>query len=78
MPCMNADGELTDSARRILEAMEHAVLLSDTATRTGLPLFRIRSAARELAQAGLIAESEEKWQVTPAGRSALHKYLIPA
>ena len=78
MACVNPNGEITDSARKILAAMENPVPLSRVAAETGYPLFRIRSASRELADAGLAAASGEAWQVTPAGRTAMAKLLLHA
>lgn len=71
MACVNPNGEITESARQILAAMEHPVPLPQVAALTGFPLYRIRSAARELAQAGLAAESHDAWQVTAEGRAAI-------
>ena len=73
MACMNPDGELTESARKILTAMERPILLSQVAANTGLPLYRIRSASRELAEAGFAAEAGGEWQVTGAGMAAIGK-----
>jgi predicted butyrate kinase (DUF1464 family) len=78
MPCVTATGELTESARKILAAMERASPLSAVASSTGMPLYRVRSAARELAQAGLAAESQDAWQITATGRAALDKSLAAA
>lgn len=73
MACLNPDGELTESARQILTAMERPALLSQVAAKTGLPLYRIRSASRELAEAGFAAEAGGEWQVTGVGMAAIRK-----
>jgi hypothetical protein len=73
MACVNPDGELTESARQILTAMERPILLSQVAANTGLPLYRIRSSIRELAEAGFAAEAGGEWQITGGGMAALHK-----
>ena len=75
MACVNPNGEITDSARQILAAMAHPVPLEQVAEQTGSPLYRIRSAARELAQAGLAAEVQDGWQITASGHKALEKAL---
>jgi len=71
MPCMDSSGEMTAEARKILAAMSGGVPLSVVADMTGLPLYRIRSAARELAEAGLAEEKNETYMATEAGRAAL-------
>ncbi len=73
MPCLNPDGQLTEAAQRILSAMENPLPLSQVATVTGLPMYRIRSAARELAEAGFAAEAGQKWQITGTGLAAIRK-----
>lgn len=75
MACVNPNGEITDSARQILVAMTRPASLDQIAEQTGFPLYRIRSAARELAQAGLAAEAPDGWQVTASGHKALEKAL---
>jgi predicted transcriptional regulator len=70
MPCKDSSGELTEIARKILAVMADAVPLSEVAEKTGLPLYRIRSAARELAEAGLAEEKNGNYVATEAGRAA--------
>ena len=73
MACINVNGEITQSARQILTAMLQPASLSQVAERTGLPLYRIRSASRELSDAGLAVEVEKGWMTTDVGRSALDR-----
>lgn len=73
MACLNPDGEITEAARKILSSMELPVSLSHVAAETGLPMYRIRSAVRELADAGLAAEAGGEWQVTGGGMAAIGK-----
>lgn len=73
MACLNPDGELTESARQILTAMERPTMLSQVAATTGLPLYRVRSASRELVEAGFAAEAGGEWQVTGVGIAAIRK-----
>ena len=78
MACISASGEITDSARRILAAMLEASPLPQVAAQTGLPLYRIRSAMRELAQAGLVVGLEDGWKTTETGRNAMERALVRA
>ena len=71
MACVNARGEITESARQILTALLEPAPLSQVAVHTGLPLYRIRSAMRELSAAGLASETEAGWRTTETGRSAI-------
>lgn len=73
MACVNPDGQLTEAARLILSAMEQPVPLSYVATQTGLPMYRIRSAARELAEGGFAAEAGGDWQITGVGMAAIRQ-----
>lgn len=78
MACVNVDGEITQSARQILEAMLQPASLPQIAERTGLPLYRIRSASRELSEAGLAVEVENGWITTDVGRSAIERVSAAA
>ncbi|MCL5006159.1 MAG: hypothetical protein M1404_06460 [Acidobacteria bacterium] len=71
MPCKDSSGELTEMARKILAVMADGVPLNEVAEKTGLPLYRIRSAARELAEAGLAQQKNETYVATEAGRAAM-------
>jgi hypothetical protein len=57
MACLAPDGSLTESGERILAAISEASTPEQVARTTGEPLYRVRSALRELAAAGLAAES---------------------
>ena len=71
MPCIDSSGELSESGRRMLAALLTPRTLEEVAKQTGLPLFRIRSGAREMLQAGLVEEKNGAFAVTAAGRSLL-------
>lgn len=71
MACISADGALTESARKMLEAVRTLATPEEVAQRTGLPLFRVRSGLRELVQAGLVAETEGRYQITEAGQQKM-------
>ena len=71
MPCKDSSGEVTEMARKILAAMADGVPLNEVAEKTGLPLYRIRSAVRELVEAGLAEEKNGAYAVTETGRAAM-------
>ncbi|GBC96960.1 hypothetical protein HRbin16_02773 [bacterium HR16] len=71
MACISADGTLTESARRMLGVLQHPASPEEVAQATGLPLFRVRSGLREMAQAGLVEEKEGRYALTEAGRQKL-------
>jgi|YelNatPaOPRAMG01_1025707.scaffolds.fasta_scaffold13919_4 DNA-binding IclR family transcriptional regulator len=73
MPCIDSSGEMTEMAVQILAAMAEGAVLNEVAEKTGLPLYRVRSAARDLAEAGLVESSNETFALTENGRAALAK-----
>lgn len=73
MACMNNRGGLSDSARRMLAAMEHPATPEDVASRTELPLFRVRAGLREMAGAGLVELKGGSYTATQQGRALLQK-----
>ncbi len=73
MACVDSSGEVTEMARKILAAMTEGAALDKVAEQTGTPLYRIRSAARELVEAGLVEEKSQSYTTTEAGLAALKK-----
>ena len=71
MACINEDGTLTPSAKKVLSAISSPITLEEAAKSTGLPLFRIRSSIREMLEAGLVEEKEEKYVATKLGRAKI-------
>jgi DNA-binding IclR family transcriptional regulator len=67
MACVNPDGTLSASAASILKALASSADLDEVARTTGLPLFRVRAAVRELSQAQLVEEAGESVRPTAAG-----------
>lgn len=71
MPCMDSRGELSEVARKLLTTMKERIPLAEVAQQTGLPVYRVRSAARELVEAGLAEDDNGFFVVTESGRGAL-------
>jgi sugar-specific transcriptional regulator TrmB len=55
----------------MLKAVQTASTADDVAESAGLPLFRVRSGLRELAAAGLVAETGGRFTQTEAGAAKL-------
>lgn len=68
MACINNDGTLTDSARRLLGKLVVPCAPEELSQRMGQPLFRIRSSLREMETAGLVQPIEGKFLMTEAGK----------
>jgi hypothetical protein len=71
MPCINADGTISRSAELILLTCRTPASCEELAREVSLPLFRIRSAARELTAAGLLEPAGEKFRTTDKGDQAM-------
>ncbi len=54
MACIGSQGELTESARKMLTALGKPGTAEDVAARAGLPLFRVCGGLREISEAGLV------------------------
>jgi len=68
MACIGPDGKPTESGVKMLRALKSGLgSPEEVATNTGLPLFRVRSGLRELTQAGLTDQKEDKYQLTDKG-----------
>jgi predicted transcriptional regulator len=71
MPCINTDGTISRSAELILLSCHTASTFEDLVREVKLPLFRIRSATRELAAAGLLEPAGDKFLTTEKGIQVL-------
>jgi DNA-binding IclR family transcriptional regulator len=71
MACIGSQGELTESAARMLKALEKPATPERVATLTELPLFRVRGGLREMAEAGLVELKGDTYLSTQRGRSLL-------
>jgi Mn-dependent DtxR family transcriptional regulator len=71
MACVNNQGELSESARRMLAVLENPATPADVAERMELPLFRVRSGLREMAEAGLVELQDGVYTSTQHGREML-------
>lgn len=67
MACIDANGKLTRSGELILLAMMEPTDVEFAAKESGLPLFKVRSAVRELSKAGLLEEVDWGIKVTEKG-----------
>ncbi|MGA9120329.1 MAG: hypothetical protein WB699_13285 [Bacteroidota bacterium] len=67
MACVNPDGTLTASASAMLRAMKSNATPGQIAETTTLPLFRVRSALREMVESGLAKEKDGEYQLTELG-----------
>jgi predicted transcriptional regulator len=68
MACISPDGKPTESGTKMLRALKSGLgSAEEIAQSTGLPLFRVRSGLRELTQAGLANQKNNKYEVTDKG-----------
>lgn len=72
MACVNADGTITESGRAMLLGLKEGATTEALAAATALPLFRVRSGLREMAQAGLVVELEGAYRATERGLALAH------
>ena len=68
MPCINPDGTMEPVARAILLVLRTPGSPEEVARQVSLPLYRIRSGLRELAESGLVVEREGTYALTAAGQ----------
>ena len=73
MACINPDGTLTPSAKKVLFALRTPGTQADVAELTSMPMYRVRMSLRELIEAGLLEDTEGRYQATPAGLAKLDK-----
>ncbi len=68
MACISPDGKPTGSGEKMLRALKSGLgSPEEIAEDAGLPLFRVRSGLRELTQAGLASQKNDRYELTDAG-----------
>jgi len=73
MPCVSPDGKPTSSGMALLNSLKNKALSpKEIASKTGQPLFRVRSGLRELKNAGFVEEHEGLYRLSKNG-----EMLIP-
>jgi len=72
MACISPDGKPTESGTKMLRALESGLgTPEEIANSVGLPLFRVRSGLRELTQAGLANQKDDKYELSSKGAELL-------
>lgn len=72
MPCISPDGKPTTTGTATLKALKDASLSpEEVASKTGQPLFRVRSGLRELKNAGFVEENGEKYVLSENGKKVI-------
>lgn len=67
MACVNPDVTLSDSAKVILVNLKEPKTSEELAQITSIPLYKIRSAIRDLVSANLVSQIEDKYIISPEG-----------
>jgi predicted transcriptional regulator len=72
MPCVSPDGKPTSTGMTTLKSLKDESLTpEEVSSKTGQPLFRVRSGLRELKNAGFVEEKGGKYTLSEAGKSIL-------
>ena len=68
MACISPDGKPTESGSKILRALKAGSGSPEKiAKEAGLPLFRVRSGLRELTEAGLAKQRDDRYELSEKG-----------
>ena len=72
MPCVSPDGKPTSTGLATLKSLKEGALSpEEVASKTGQPLFRVRSGLRELMNSGLVEETNDKYILSKTGQTAI-------
>jgi predicted transcriptional regulator len=72
MPCLSPDGKPTSTGMAVLKSLKDgASSPEEIASKTGQPLFRVRSGLRELKNAGFVEETEDQYILSKSGNAAV-------
>jgi len=68
MACISPDGKPTESGSKMLRALQAGSgSPEEIAKEADLPLFRVRSGLRELTEAGLAKQKDDKYELSEKG-----------
>lgn len=74
MACINSQGYLTKSAKRLLESLTKKEQTAEQIARElGVPLFKVRSFLREMESLGFVAKTGDIYAITGKGKTVLLK-----
>lgn len=71
--CIGTRERVSETVLKILSILEEAGTLKSAAAQTGLALYRVRTGAREMSEAGLIKQRREVLATTEKGRALAAK-----
>lgn len=72
MPCINPDGKVSETAKKILVSIGHGQNTPEQiAGDTAMPLWWVRSRLRELTQTELVTLNEGKYMINEKGKKLL-------
>jgi len=73
MGCINPDGTLTETARKVLLSIKDTALNEKgIAQATGLPMFKVRASIRDMFGVGFLYETDSKqFEISPVGVKVL-------
>jgi predicted transcriptional regulator len=68
MACISPDGKPTESGTKMLRALKAGSgAPEEIAKEASLPLFRVRSGLRELTEAGLAKQRDDRYELSEEG-----------
>lgn len=74
LACINDNGNLTKSAKDLLQSMQHESLSADEISKkVGLPLFRVRSSLRDMKSMGFVIEENQSYKMNPKVANLLNR-----
>jgi predicted transcriptional regulator len=69
VPCINADGTLTESAVALLKFLEQPHTPEEVSAAMGRPLYWVRMSLREMVGADLVVADAGGYQASEKGRA---------
>ncbi len=67
MACVNPDGTISESAKKLLTIIHNPLAPEEISKQVAQPLFKVRSSLREMKTAELVKEENGKYKITELG-----------
>jgi len=72
MACINSDGSLTKTAKKVMAVIKSPLRDFEIAEKIHFPVYLVRSSLRELVEIGLIEDTDGKFSLTELGLTQLN------
>lgn len=74
MACVNENGQITESAKKLLKTIgTNSLTVKEISENSSIPLFKVRSSLREMKSLDFVIEENEQYNLSSSAIELLEK-----